>query len=548
MRYKNFLLLIIILFLAFPISAQQTGTTGAAAGTGSAAVGDDARQLMLALSTADYPATPGDVYNLTYIANMAGGGTAVSVPLTLDAGYQLTIQNMGTVNARNKTYLQVRREVESLVSKSFPLSGPAFTLIRLGRFNVMVSGETAVAGNRSVDGLTRISDLVMDMASVVPVSGGTAAAGNQNSTAVGSNTTPAAAAGSGTTPALSAKASSRRVTVSSAADKETAYDLFQFQRYGTLAQNPYIKPGDRIRILPAGRTIQITGEVFRPGTYELLPGEELESLVTNYADGFTLNADPGRIILSRISTEAAGETRIFDYQGNTGMTLEDRDVITVGNKAITRPAAFFEGALQGTLSGTGKELISGVQETSSDIEGMAKLEYPFYEGETLGNAVRANALRFTASSDLAAAYVIRGGARIPMDLTRYIYYNDFSKDLALENGDIIRIPFLQYFVLVAGAVKAPGRYPYVPDRQADYYINLAGGRDEMKNTGRGETITDMNNRKVKNDVIIEPEMMITVPMNSFIAKFNIYAPVITTVLSLITTTLSILAVTGVLTK
>lgn len=543
MRYKNFLLLIMILFLTFPISAQQTGT-GTGVGAGNAVTADDdPRRLILALSTADYPATPGDVYNLSYIANMTGsGGTAVSVPLTLDAGYQLKIQNMGTVNARNKTYLQVRREVESLVSKSFPLSGPAFTLIRMGRFNVMISGETAIAGNRSVDGLTRISDLIMSMAAVVPAADGTVAAGNQNGTALGSNTT---SAGSNTASDLSAKASSRRVTVRSAADKETTYDLFQFQRYGTLAQNPYIKPGDRIRILPAGRRVRITGEVFRPGTYELLPGEELENLVKNYADGFTLNADPGRIILSRISTEAAGETRIFDYQGNTGMTLEDRDMITIGDKAVTRPVAFFEGALNSTntAGGTGT-----VEETTSDIEGMAKLEYPFYEGETLGNAVRVNALRFTASSDLAAAYVIRGGARIPMDLTRYIYYNDFKEDLALENGDIIRIPFVQYFVLVSGAVKAPGRYPYVPDRQADYYINLAGGRDEMKNAGRGETITDMNNRKVNNDVIIEPEMMITVPMNSFIAKFNIYAPVITTVLSLISTTLSILAVTGVLTK
>ncbi|GHT57057.1 hypothetical protein FACS1894109_08080 [Spirochaetia bacterium] len=500
MRYKNFLLLIIILLLIFPLSAQQTGADDAGAA-------EDTGRLILALSTADYPATPGDVYNLSYAANMAGsGGTAVSVPLTLDAGYQLKIQNMGTVNARNKTYLQVRREVESLVSKSFPLSGPAFTLVRLGRFNVMVSGETTVAGNWSVDGLTRISDLVAGM--------------------VG----------------LSAKASSRRVTVSSAADKATTYDLFQFQRYGTLAQNPYIKPGDRVTILPADRRVQITGQVFRPGTYELLPGEELESLVEHYADGFTLNANPGRIILSRVSTEAAGETRIFDYQGNTGMTLEDRDVVSIGNKAITRPVAFFEGAISRATTGIEETAVEG----EVVIEGMARLEYPFYEGETLGNAVRANALRFTASSDLINAYVIRGDRQIPMDLTRYIYYNDFSKDLALENGDIIRIPFVQYFVLVAGAVKAPGRYPYVPDRQADYYINLAGGRDEMKNTGRGETITNMNNRKVKSDVIIEPEMMITVPMNSFMAKFNVYGPVITTVLSLISTTLSILAVTGVL--
>ncbi|GHU94241.1 hypothetical protein FACS189479_06730 [Spirochaetia bacterium] len=199
MKTRQYLFsLIIILFLTYPLSSQSSDLD-------LGDLGDTTPRLMLALTTVDYPATPGDVYNLSYAA--AGG---VTVPLTLDAGYQLKIQDMGTVNARNKTYLQVRREVESLVSRNYPMSGPAFILVRMGGFNVMVSGEITVAGNRSVDGLTRISDLVAGM-------GG-----------------------------LSAKASSRRVMVTSAVDKETTYDLFQFQRYGTLEQNPYVKPGDRI--------------------------------------------------------------------------------------------------------------------------------------------------------------------------------------------------------------------------------------------------------------------------------------------------------------
>jgi hypothetical protein len=239
--------------------------------------------------------------------------------------------------------------------------------------------------------------------------------------------------------------------------------------------------------------------VFRPDTYELLPGEDLTSLVEYYGDGFTLSADSGRIRLSRIRTEAAGETRIFPYQENAGMILEDRDVITIGDKALTRPVVFFEGALS--------QATGAVEATTAVIGGMAKMEYAFYEGETLGDAARANADRFTASSDLVNAYVMRDGRIIPMDLGRYIYYNDFSQDLALMNGDLIVIPFRQFFVLVSGAVKAPGRYPYVPDRKADYYINLAGGRDSLTNTGRGMTITDVNNRKVDTLAMIEPEMM-----------------------------------------
>jgi protein involved in polysaccharide export with SLBB domain len=365
-----------------------------------------------------------------------------------------------------------------------------------------ITGEVLTAGNRPINSLVRLSSLLTD---------------------------------------LTAKASTRMVTVTSGAGEPVTYDLYQSRRFGDLSQDPYIRPGDKIQVLPAGRRVSITGEVFRPGTYELLPGEELGSLVERYADGFTLAADPGRVRLSRIRTEAAGETRVFNYAEHTGMILEDRDVITIGNKAAGRPIAFFRGAISQVTRGV--EEIATEGETVS-VEGMAQMEYPFYEGETLGSAVRMNAARFTVSSDLANAYVRRGNQQIPMDLSRYIYYNDFSKDMALENGDIIIIPFQQYFVLVTGAVKAPGRYPYVPDREAEYYINLAGGRDEMKNSGKGETVLDKNNRKVQEAALIEPEMMITVPANRFLTKFNEVAPVITTVLSIITTFLSLMAISG----
>ncbi|MDR0758906.1 MAG: ligand-binding protein, partial [Treponema sp.] len=162
-----------------------------------------------------------------------------------------------------------------------------------------------------------------------------------------------------------------------------------------------------------------------------------------------------------------------------------------------------------------------------------------------GNAVRAIRNRFIAASDLANAYLIRGDRNIPFALDRFIYQQDFSGDIPLENGDTIIIPFRQYFVLVSGAVKAPGRYPYIPDRMADYYINLAGGRDDLLNNGGGTRITDMNNRKLPETSVIPPETMINFPTNRFSARFNQYGPIVTTILSIISTTLSILAVSGI---
>ena len=60
------------------------------------------------------------------------------------------------------------------------------------------------------------------------------------------------------------------------------------------------------------------------------------------------------------------------------------------------------------------------------------------------------------------------------------------------------------------------------------------------------TITDINGKKQKMGEFILPEMTIEAQANSGLYFFNQYAPVITTILSAISTSISVLAVTGVI--
>jgi protein involved in polysaccharide export with SLBB domain len=338
---------------------------------------------------------------------------------------------------------------------------------------------------------------------------------------------------------ITAKGSRRIAHITSANGTLTICDLFQAQRYGDLSHNPYILPGDRIYIPPAGRVIDISGQVYRPGVYELLPDEGMAELISLYADGMTLLADDSRISLTRIDTEGgiSGERLRFTWEDIEYIPLMDRDTVVVADKIVNRPVAIFQGAITTQVQGV-------VDQTSANVQGMAILEYPFYEGETLGNAVRSINGRFSASSDIGNAYLVRAGEQIKVDLRRFLYYNDFSGDLTLENGDIVIVPFYQYFVLVSGAVKLPGRYPYVPDRKIDYYINLAGGIDQMLSNGRGFQITDLNDNVVEATDYVLPESKIFVPTNAFSAKFNRYGPIVTTFLSIVTTLFSFLALTG----
>jgi hypothetical protein len=105
------------------------------------------------------------------------------------------------------------------------------------------------------------------------------------------------------------------------------------------------------------------------------------------------------------------------------------------------------------------------------------------------------------------------------------------------------IPFKQAFISVAGAVNTPGRYPYIPGRTWDYYIGLAGGFVVDKNANQSITIKDIKGNVLGKTDPITPETTITASTNSFTYYFSKYSPVITTILSLISATATLIAVT-----
>lgn len=83
--------------------------------------------------------------------------------------------------------------------------------------------------------------------------------------------------------------------------------------------------------------------------------------------------------------------------------------------------------------------------------------------------------------DLEGVFVERvsqvpaGTMRIPVNLRHYLVENDGSQNLEMEAGDQVYIPATIRRVFVAGAVRLPSGYTYLPGRTADAYIAQAGG-------------------------------------------------------------------------
>ena len=344
--------------------------------------------------------------------------------------------------------------------------------------------------------------------------------------------------------------SERFVTITDADGNSRECDLFLAKRDGDMTQNPYVQAGEKITLKRISRRVSISGAVERPGTYELLDGEELGRLVGYYGGGLTERADPSRMRLTRILNEnSSGKVVYLDETAITdNYALLCYDSLFVTSLNDINPVLFLQGAVSQKAPDSSEAV---VPEATTSINITVK------NGTNYASVVRDNAGLFSSVSDLKNAYIIRkekeekdGAVRItekhiPINLEEILYNQEFYSSEYVQNKDILLVPFRQFFVTVAGAVPNPGRYSYIPDRDWSYYVGLAGGIDTYRNSLKAVTITDVDGKRYSKKDNIIPEMTIEVEENSGWYKWNRISGGITAILTILSSTLSILAVTGV---
>jgi len=445
----------------------------------------------IAMSAPGYLVTAGDVYSLTYAAM----SVPVSYLIHVDSSYKVRVSNLAVLDTAGKTYLELKSQVESVVTKNYPMSGVQFVLLHPAVFTVTVNGEVTATAEPPAWALTRLS-------AVVDAS-------------------------------LTSYSSTRDIMVTSVTGKSRTCDLFKAERFGDLSEDPFVRPGDVITVQRRSRLVTIEGAVERPGAYQLKDNEGLDELIRFYGNGFTPVADSSRMELVRhVESESITGDKLYldasDLASN--FTLKHFDALNVPVVTELLPVMFVEGAVGVNLE--------------DEIEKSTRIPVQFNAGENYASLVRRNRDWFGSVSDTANAYLVRGGTRLPLNLNPMLYDVSFRSKYVVQNNDILVIPFRQYFVTVSGAVALPGRFAYIPDRDWFYYINQAGGFDPARNSSRSVTITDVNGRTQSKTVSITPETNILANSNAFLYYFNQYAPIVTTSLTVLTTVLTLIAVTA----
>nr|WP_314991873.1 hypothetical protein [uncultured Treponema sp.] len=110
----------------------------------------------------------------------------------------------------------------------------------------------------------------------------------------------------------------------------------------------------------------------------------------------------------------------------------------------------------------------------------------------------------------------------------------------VEPGDRLIVPEIEQTLTVNGAVTCSCSYPYTPDRKADFYINLAGGFADERNSCGAVIIKYVYANKLTKDDMIGPNTLITVRSNDFLYNFKFYVPLLMVIFSTIAAVISIL--------
>ena len=199
-----------------------------------------------------------------------------------------------------------------------------------------------------------------------------------------------------------------------------------------------LKPGDVLTVhqisgwTDIGASVKLEGEVTYPGTYGLQEGEKLSSILRR-AGGFRATAYPTGAVLLRIQVRELEEKSRAEL-------IHQIEATSVGAKLAP--------------NATGQDQTATLQLMVQQQE---------------------QVLQRLRSQPAVGRLVIR----ISADISSWA---NTPADIEMRRGDVVTIPKRPGFVLVSGQVYNASAQTYVPNKDAGWYLQHAGGATDMANS------------------------------------------------------------------
>ena len=261
-------------------------------------------------------------------------------------------------------------------------------------------------------------------------------------------------------------------------------DLAHFWISGKNDHNPYLQQED-ILVIPLRRhLIGIYGGVKIPGKYEYVFGEFLSDLI-QIAGGLRPDADPEKIEITRYNgpTEKFSFTVEFQESKDVQLNPEDHIMVQYAKQYKRQEIVYITGEvvhpgvysiLPGqTTIGNILAKASGYTNRSDSskitINNRDIYEIPDRELERILLIPEEN--RSTSERAYIKARMMTQKGALE---TNSIIQAQYIKDFLVAKNDIIHVPENFDYVEILGAVKRPGRYPFIQSYLYDNYIEIAG--------------------------------------------------------------------------
>jgi len=478
----------------------------------------------------DYVLKPDDIVVID-----VWGDLDLHYSLKIDKDGSIIIPNVGKVSLRGLAFEQGKKKILNkladtygfYIDKNDPGAGKAHLDITLGKISgvkVYLTGEVIHPG-------------------VVMLNG------------ANSSVIAAIAAGEG----VKDTGSVRNIQITHTDKSKSMFDLYELLFKGKLLpENKYLNDGDIVYVPPIKDKAYVLGALINPGTYEIMSGETVNSLIDT-AGGFSNSASKKVIILNigdDIYIEKQKTEKQEDFSNVANYKVKNNDIILAKEQLNPKPYSYIEvvgkgvrynGRLRYEKGLTIKDCIekSGglyrdayktliLQTTNEDGATEFKLldhfndkNYQLLPGDKLviedsgtfyksrfaficGYVENPQILYLTGkekisdilaigkpkeNADIDNGIFTHDGKTISIALEEIINDPKSEKNINVTGQDVLFLPRAEPYIEVSGAVISPGFYPYSKDRTTSYYIDLAGGFTDFAD--RSNTVIKTSGKTIK---------------------------------------------------
>ena len=303
------------------------------------------------------------------------------------------------------------------------------------------------------------------------------------------------------------------------------------------------------------QTVSVSGAVRAPGTYPLIAGATVETLI-NAAGGLTDSAFLEAAELRRLTERSDGQVaasyrdvNVAKGRGGTTITLQSRDHLTVRDIPDWSPTDSI--VVEGEVKFPGEyrirkgETLSDVIARAGGFTDEASPESAIFTREAVAALEAQRAAEFArdiettfatrllteetttqAITDVAqiveSLQAIEGAGRLLIDLPAAMS-GDANANLEVTDGDRLVVPKLSNTVSVVGEVKRAGTHTFQSELSLDDYVDLSAGYTRRADDGgiyivkaNGSVVTLESNlwRFTGSDSSLDPGDTIVVPINT----------------------------------